>query len=177
LEKEFDGTSLCFMIPIPKPYSHLFPATLESTQPHITLAYVGKVESAEPYITIVRESITGTPFIPIQFEPQVSYFDQEGERVAKVGIISAELDALHYDILDRFESAGLPFDNNYPEYQPHATINYLGKGQEYMGDTPQGGFNAYQIEADFDKVTVIELSALSDRVAHRFIEAQWVNHR
>jgi hypothetical protein len=100
------------------------------THPHITILYglIPNKVSPKEIETFVKKNIGKTNEITVKIK-KMSLFENKDFDVLKFDINSEGLHRLNKLVKEKF-----PYENDYPDYQPHLTIAYLkkGKGEKYV---------------------------------------------
>ncbi len=119
--------------------------------PHITALYGIHTNKISEILKVIRDF----PLDKINFGfRELSLFQNDDYDVLKVAIYSPDLIQLNQFLKDKLEHT-----NNYPTYNPHATIAYLqpGKGKKYLGK------NFLDYKKSISKNLTISLAHLIDK--------------
>lgn len=154
-KKRRPGESVGVFAVLPEKLAKQFPSLGEhdSSPTHITVLYIGGVP--KKHFDLLINTVKGVlydqePF-EVEMEDKVSYFPatkhSDGCKIAKMGIKSKELHALHRKLKDALKTAKVDIDDHFPTYKPHTTLQYMPKGQEqYEGKTPSGSWTIKEVE-------------------------------
>jgi tRNA nucleotidyltransferase/poly(A) polymerase/2'-5' RNA ligase len=148
-------TTTGVFLPLPERLARQFPSLGEhdNSKPHCTVLFVGEVPKSKhnALITAVKGVLYDQQPFEVELDERPTYFPaskhSDGCKVAKVGVKSKELRALHSKLLEAVKAAGVKVDDHWPDYKPHVTLSYMDPGQTcYDGKAPSGSFKAAEVE-------------------------------
>lgn len=122
--------------------------------PHITVLYIEAV--APELVPKALAAVRGVAERGVGFDLEVDglgYFEHPAERrrVAWAGVKAGdvELRALRRDILAALCAAGVAAPQKY-NFTPHATVAFIGEGEEWSGAVPTGSMRVEQLRLTVD---------------------------
>jgi 2'-5' RNA ligase len=152
-----DTCSVCIVLKAPDVVARWVPyKATEPSAPHVTVLYVGDVDTSKLLAVLLaaQRVVTETPPIEIDFNG-VGYFDSDEKRVAFARVIpTADLDTLHNLLREALRSLGVEVKHFAREYVPHLTLAYLAPGEMYDGPEPQQGWTATGLEVWCDNLNL-----------------------
>lgn len=146
-----DGTSVGLFLRAPAEVAREVvrqrPALPDDTSPpHVTVLYCGALPAARSgeLLSVTRALIGGTEPFRVRLADQPSYFPpHDGQHVAKLDVLDGPQHPLHRlrrRLWRGFAAAGIPFEDHWPRYRPHMTLQYLDAAQQYRGAVPRGSW-------------------------------------
>lgn len=150
-KKTGDGTGVGLFIPLPASLSKWFPSRepIDKSDPHVTFLYVGALpaERVADFRRICEEVLSELRGPVEATLGPLSHFDQEDNRVAFLGInFNKEMGHIRRVLRRELESNGFEISDRFPDYHPHATLQYLSPGSRYDAPTPDGSWQFDSIE-------------------------------
>jgi len=125
----------------------------DDSDPHITVLYIGKVaKSKRKLLQEVVESVAkDTPPFEVELADKVSYFppteSSDNCKVAKVAVKSRDLHKFHEALKKALKDADIKIEDNFPDYNPHVTLEYMEPPKKkYDDDVPDGSWMIDEIE-------------------------------
>jgi len=143
------GNHVGLFLPLPDGEAKCYPELEKDTSdPHVTVLYLGDQSSDAEDLIIAATEEALEKFKPFTVSGSgVDYFHPEDEDydVAFTPVKSARLHKLRQALADACRKHGVKWTDSYPTYQPHVTLQYTDKGEEWDGDTPSWSFEADRI--------------------------------
>jgi len=136
-------TSLCAMIYLIDSLADQFPKGdepgVEGVQhPHVTLFYHDNLQDDYAVIRQVLEDLLAATK-PFDLEVDgLDYFELDDQRVAYARVNSPGLLALRKSLEEQLKEVGVDLQTHEGGYEPHATIQRLEPGDEWVGVVPSG---------------------------------------
>lgn len=137
-------------VPIPGRFNKFFPKERhkeDSSQPHITLLYIGECDSdeKEKIDKVCKEIFRLTTPFRVKFG-NYSEFINGDQRVPHIQMKADRLHKLNDMLMKKLKESGIDINNKYKEYRPHATLSYVPVKDHYEGPVPTGDFTVKRIE-------------------------------
>jgi len=185
-----DGSHVCIVAKIPKEIADQFPTDgdvdVDVDDPHVTILYIGDMlkENVGSLINTCNDVFRSIPSFTARLASEPSYFDptdsSDNKRVAKMDIECPELHKYHKVLWAELERNDVEVAHSFPDYHPHATLDYIEPDTVYDGPVPTGQWEVDAIEIwGFDEHIIIPFSAKSakmvDAVVSRVIVDQVLN--
>ena len=128
-----DNKHVGIFLPLPEAISEQFPPKPDDeSPPHITVLYVGEMNPH--FEEALREAVGSVckkmkPFAAKLSGPK-KFLNREGQSIKHSPITSQKLQRFNKALKIELYKNFVPFDNKYPEYKPHVTIEYINEGEK-----------------------------------------------
>jgi 2'-5' RNA ligase len=147
------GETVVVVLRAPKEVAQWVPyKEKDSSAPHVTALYIGKVGSAQviPLLDALRIVAAKTAPFTVEFDKLDYFTNEKQKRIAHLAFRqTAELLALHAALREVVNAQGLELELKHADkgYRPHLTLAYLEPGESYEGPLPpNASWKATEIE-------------------------------
>lgn len=172
-ERQDGDGSIGVMVPIPARLAESFPSVDGNGPPHVTVVYCGEGDDAiyEKVVACCRSAAKVMLGERMSLGP-LGYFDglttDKGDRAAFATVDASDRLRGARDLLERqLADAGVDV-KRYGGWKPHATLAYLGEGDEYGGPVPSGEWPVDGLLVwRGDTYTLVDEFGRLDKLAHR----------
>lgn len=143
------GESIGVFIVVPREIARQFPDAgkegEDDSVPHITLIYLGKIPMFFTYrVRTAVENVCAMmkPF-KVRLGKPKKLINKDGQTVRYSPVISRRLCRLHDLIKAELMRNLVPVSNDFPDYLPHVTIEYVNVGEKpkFKHIKPEGNFS------------------------------------
>jgi 2'-5' RNA ligase len=150
LKEEKEHGHVGYFVKLPKKLADQYPKDAykdgDTSDPHITLLYVGLVPSKDiPKLKKIGKEIVAQHKKMECFVGGLAYFTSPDNEVAHSIVECKGLAKLNKALWDAALEAGIKVEHKFPEYTPHVTLS-CGPKRDYDGPFPHGSFMVAEIE-------------------------------
>jgi 2'-5' RNA ligase len=131
-----EGSSVGVFIVLPDDIAEQYPEDgkegEDSSPPHITAFYIGMLPSHfnEKALKTIYDVAKATKPFHVKLSKPKKFQNDYGQTIWHSPVVSKRLKDFNAALKHAFMQDHVPFDNKWPEFKPHVTIEYVDEGEK-----------------------------------------------
>ena len=142
--KTGDYSSVGLFFPMPIWLAHQFPALPEDRSPaHVTFLIIGKVDPArkQDLLDVVRHHVRRFGAVRCTLRARDEFKNPKGQSIHHLPVaFDRDIGTLRKTLTRELRESGFDVADAFPNYRPHATLEYADADSPYTGPEPTGSW-------------------------------------